>query len=84
MIPGRNKCLDGWTLEYEGYLVAGDILHSAASEFICLDAKPESLPNDSGDNNGKLFYFAEARCGGSLKCPPYVDGRELTCVVCTK
>ncbi|XP_052238380.1 uncharacterized protein LOC127849674 [Dreissena polymorpha] len=84
MIPGRNKCLAGWTLEYQGYLVAGDIDHVAASEFICLDANPESLPNDSGNTDGKVFYFAEARCGGSLKCPPYVNGRELTCVVCTK
>jgi len=24
MLPGRNQCYDGWTLEYHGWLVAGN------------------------------------------------------------
>ncbi|KAH3864800.1 hypothetical protein DPMN_027826 [Dreissena polymorpha] len=70
MIPGRNKCLDGWTLEYKGHLVAGDIPHAAASELICLDANRESPPNDSLNTDGKLFYVSNASCGRSLKCSP--------------
>ena len=85
MIPGRNLCYDGWTREYHGYLMAGYEGHKAASEFVCLDIAPEVLTGgDHAENkNGKLIYFAEARCG-SLPCPPYVEGRELTCVVCSK
>lgn len=82
MIPGRNKCYDGWTLEYHGYLMAGHDIHFA-TEFVCLDADPEALLSGIEDQNGKLFYFVEARCG-SLRCPPYVNGRELTCAVCSK
>jgi hypothetical protein len=81
-IPGRNKCYDGWTLEYEGYLSSGHDSHHP-SEFVCLDVKPEIIDGGHADANGKLFYFVEARCG-SLRCPPYVHGRELTCVVCSK
>ena len=83
MIPGRNQCYPGWTLEYKGYLVAGGYNQAAATEYVCLDDQPEMLQKGHANDNGKLFYFAEGRCG-SLPCPPYVDGRELTCVVCTK
>jgi len=84
MIPGTNRCLDGWTLEYHGYLSADHNSHTAASEFVCLDADPEVIPNSSSDNNGKLFYLSEVRCGTSSLCPPYINGRELTCVVCSR
>ncbi|XP_045169161.2 uncharacterized protein LOC123531922 [Mercenaria mercenaria] len=81
-IPGRNICYDGWTLEYSGYLTSGHDSHHA-TEFVCLDINPEIISGGFSDTNGKLFYFVEARCG-SLKCPPYVNGRELTCAVCSK
>lgn len=85
MIPGRNQCYDGWTKEYSGYLVSGYHGHKAASEYVCLDGDPEILTGAKHKENlnGKLFYFAVAKCG-SLPCPPYVEGRELTCVVCSK
>ena len=35
------------------------------------------------NKNGALFYPVEAVCG-SLPCPRYVNGWELTCAVCTK
>ena len=83
MIPGRNQCYKGWTLEYKGYLVAGYVGHNAASEYVCLDDNPDVIPGGHANQVGKLFYMVEGRCG-SLTCPPYVDGRELTCVVCSK
>jgi hypothetical protein len=83
MIPARNECYDGWTREYAGYLMAGRRDHAAASQYVCVDAAPETLDGSVKDDNGKLFYLVEGRCG-SLKCPPYVEGRELTCVVCSK
>ncbi|XP_052782804.1 short-chain collagen C4-like [Mya arenaria] len=82
MIPAKRNCFDGWTKEYEGYLAAGSIATTAPSEYVCLDGKPEILYGGGTNTNGKLFYIAEARCG-SLRCPPYVNGRELTCAVCT-
>ena len=83
MIPGKNQCLKGWTMEYHGYLSSGPLNEAAASEFVCLDSRPEVLQGGHTNQNGKLFQFVEGRCG-SLPCPPYFDGRELTCVVCTK
>ena len=89
MIPGRNQCYKGWTLEYKGYLVAGyhghtnDFGHKAASEYVCLDDSPDVIPGGHTNQNGALFYMVEGHCG-SLLCPPYVEGRELTCVVCSK
>ncbi|XP_045170022.1 uncharacterized protein LOC123532616 [Mercenaria mercenaria] len=82
MLPGRNICYDGWILEYSGYLTSGHDTHHA-TEFVCLDGEPEIIGGGASDVNGKLFYFVEARCG-SLRCPPYVNGRELTCAVCSK
>ena len=83
MIPGQNQCNVGWTLEYKGYLSAGAYDHAAASEYVCLDTDPEFTVGGQGNDNGALFYFAEASCG-SLECPPYKNGRELTCAVCSK
>ncbi|XP_045169734.2 uncharacterized protein LOC123532375 [Mercenaria mercenaria] len=82
MIPGRNVCYGGWTMEYKGYLMAGHDTHHA-TDFVCVDQEPEALIGGGSNENGKLFYFTEGRCG-SLRCPPYVHGRELTCSVCTK
>jgi len=68
---------------YSGYLVAAYIDHASSSEFICLDGDAEVIPGGSDNDNGKIIYLADAACG-FLTCPPYVDGRELTCVVCSK
>ena len=54
----------------------------SASQFTCVDEKPEVLKGGHVNHNGKLFYFVDGSCG-SLKCPPYEDGRELTCAVCS-
>ncbi|KAL4221491.1 hypothetical protein ACF0H5_019748 [Mactra antiquata] len=83
MIPGRNVCYDGWTMEYSGYLVSGYYGHSSATEYVCLDRRPEKVPNGNKDDDDSLLYFVEAVCGKSLTCPPYVNGRELSCVVCS-
>jgi hypothetical protein len=82
MVPGKNVCPHDYVLEYSGYLMAGAHVHVAASEYVCVDGDPETITDSSADKNGKLFYHVEAECG-SLKCPPYVNGRELTCAVCS-
>ena len=83
MIPARNKCYDGWTTEYSGYLSTGYYVDAGASEYICVDGEPEVIKGGTANTDGKLLYLVEGRCG-SLPCPPYINGRELTCVVCTK
>ncbi|KAK2167947.1 hypothetical protein LSH36_22g10014 [Paralvinella palmiformis] len=83
MVPGRLECpSDRWTVEYKGYLVSDNYSHKGKKMFVCLDDDPETIQGGAADLNGALFYLTEARCG-PLPCPNYVDGRELTCVVCS-
>ncbi|KAJ8319153.1 hypothetical protein KUTeg_004244 [Tegillarca granosa] len=84
MIPAKKSCMDGWHKEYRGYLMAGYHSYSnGATEYICVDANPDKVHGGGSDQNGRILYPVEARCG-SLKCPPYVNNRELTCVVCSR
>ncbi|XP_066267911.1 uncharacterized protein [Branchiostoma lanceolatum] len=83
MIPARNTCPTGWTREYHGYLMAEHHGHAGAKEYVCVDEQPEKIQGGYTNRDGALFSPVEARCG-SLPCPNYVEGRELTCVVCTK
>ena len=83
MIPARKECYKGWNMEYWGYLMAGVHGHSGAHDHICMDAKPEFTPGGGTNDNEHILYLVEAQCG-SLPCPPYVQGRELPCVVCSK
>ena len=80
---GRKTCYKGWKLEYNGYLMAGNHNHVAGTMYSCVDSTPDALHGGHSTKHGKLFYLVEARCG-SLKCPPYVEGRELVCAVCSK
>ena len=82
MVPARTSCPSSWTREYYGYLMAERWTHGK-STYECVDKSPQSVPGSAADNNGALFYHIEATCTG-LPCPPYVDGREVTCAVCTK
>ena len=81
MLPGRNQCYNDWQLEYTGFLMS-DYYGYSSKEYACVDAYPETLNSGSTNANGALFYFVEARCG-ALKCPPYIEGREITCAVCS-
>lgn len=83
MIPGKNKCYNGWNIEYHGYLGSGDYTHAAASSYVCVDSHPEYLNAGVRNDEGKLFYSVLAKCG-SLQCPPYQNNYPLTCVVCSK
>lgn len=83
MIPARNVCPTGWTLEYKGYLMAEHYNHKGRTQYICVDGNPTARHGTPADLNGALLYFAESHCG-SLPCSPYVQGKEMTCAVCTK
>ena len=55
----------------------------SSSTFECVDKDLDSVPGSSGQTHGGIFMHVESRCGTHL-CPPYTDGKELTCVVCSK
>ncbi|OWF49555.1 short-chain collagen C4-like [Mizuhopecten yessoensis] len=84
MIPGRTECYPGWTEAYHGDLASGYHSFQAASQYVCVDKDPQTFPTRTLlDENGKLFYGVKTKCG-SLPCPPYEDGKFLSCVVCMK
>ena len=82
MIPGKPTCPSSWTREYNGYVMAERFTHHRSTHE-CVDQNPETVPGGAGSQGGALFYHVEAKCHG-IACPPYADGRELSCAVCTK
>ena len=83
MIPARKTCPEGWSKEYGGYVMAEKHEHKGRTTYVCVDGDPDVRAGGGADRHGALFYNTEATCG-SLPCPPFVQGRELTCVVCSK
>jgi hypothetical protein len=84
MIPGTLKCPASWDKEYEGYLMGTHYTQTSSHEAVCVDIEAEKVVNSSSaSQDGNLWYPTEAECG-ALPCPPYVQNRELSCVVCTK
>ena len=81
MVPGTNTCYPGWTLEYKGHLMSADATEKGPTEYICVDATADYIPGGKNSNQ-HLLYPVEGRCG-TLPCPPFVEGRELTCAVCS-
>lgn len=71
MLPGRNKCYDGWTEQYHGYLAGNYYGYKAPTEYICMDENPDVLNGGKANQNGVLFYGVISGCG-TLPCPPYL------------
>lgn len=85
MIPAKKTCYNGWNKEYSGYLVAqADDSSRSPTEYICVDENMESIPGGDADDNEGVVYPVEIGSCNTLSCPPYVHGRELTCVVCSQ
>ena len=82
MVPARYSCPLGWTSEYDGYLMAEQYEHKR-SQYICVDRSMVTVPRSGSNRDSTRFYPVEGRCG-TLPCPPYEHGKELTCAVCTK
>jgi hypothetical protein len=83
MVPGTKTCPVAWTSQYTGHIVAHSSGYSASSEFLCADGNPEDREGTGNQlNDGGFFMFTTAHCG-TLPCPPYVDGKVITCVVCS-
>lgn len=82
MIPGRNQCYKNWRLEYHGYLMSSYYDDPGQKEFVCMDGNPEALNSGVANLDEALFHFVEGYCG-VLKCPPYIQGKKITCAVCS-
>lgn len=86
MIPGKTLCPSHWTIQFDGFLTS-DAHYSGhpGAEYLCMDSNPEYATEGARqqDYNGRVFYPVEAVCG-SLPCPPYENGKYVSCVVCTK
>ncbi|XP_065835020.1 short-chain collagen C4-like isoform X2 [Oscarella lobularis] len=82
-IPARNVCPSGWRKEYDGYLMTERHNHAHTRDFLCVDKDAESVPGTRANINGALLYFVDGRCGGYLKCGPYIHNADLSCAVCT-
>ena len=83
-IPGRITCPDSWTREYYGYLMSEHHYDQHQSRLsICVDENAESVGGSAAQNVASVLYFMETTCTG-ISCPPYSDGAEIACVVCTK
>ncbi|XP_052791893.1 uncharacterized protein LOC128226034 [Mya arenaria] len=71
MVPAKDVCRPGWTLEYAGYLMT-TFKDYTARDYVCMDGQPESITGSQGNENGAVFFFVEVRCG-SLPCDPYKE-----------
>nr|KAG5685833.1 hypothetical protein BaRGS_011100 [Batillaria attramentaria] len=76
-------CPAGWTLEYTGHLMGSYGGYAASSDYVCVDSDQEARPGGQGNQDSQFIYYTIAACG-SLPCPPYEDGKILSCVVCSK
>ncbi|KAL8597501.1 hypothetical protein ACOMHN_047728 [Nucella lapillus] len=82
MIPATLTCPAGWTTQYRGHLVSEKADHKGRTEYVCLDEDRENRFGGHANQNGALMYHVGTKCG-SLPCPPYVDSKVVTCVVCS-
>ncbi|XP_067940648.1 uncharacterized protein [Watersipora subatra] len=83
MIPAKRECLDGWTKEYEGYLMSERDVHGHQTTYECVDENPEYVKGQEADINAGFFFFVRPHCARGVPCPPY-ENKALTCVVCSK
>ncbi len=84
MIPGTDQCPGGWTSEYTGWLMSERYSSKGRTMYVCVDKDGQALPGLGAENDGASMYHTTVDCNVGIPCPPYVDSKDLTCVVCTK
>ncbi len=72
VLPGTNKCLDSWTMEYSGYLMTGNT---------CVDIKMIVIATTDTYNGGPTLRHEVATTEISNE---YEKDKVLSCVVCSK
>ena len=64
-----------------------DLDNRSRTTYECVDTQPDYVVGSADNSDGALFYFVNPDCSGHGRlghCPPYVEDRQLTCVVCSK
>ena len=79
MIPARTTCPSNLRREFYGYLMAQDRDYST---YECVDLGMEIVPGTARQEGVAVLVHVEASCNG-LPCHPYIEGKELTCVICS-
>ena len=79
MIPAQTSCPPSWTREYYGYLMAQEHDYST---YECVDVGMEIVPGTVSQDSVAVLVHVEASCDG-LPCHPYIEGKELNCVLCS-
>ena len=82
MVPGKRTCPSQWQKQYSGLLTASRYTYQK-SEYLCLHEDPDFVEGSFHSDNGRLFYPVKSVCG-SLPCPPYGNGKLVSCVVCSR
>ena len=82
MIPGRETCPPHWKKEYTGYIMVEGHGNKHSGQYLCIDDTPDVVIGSVGDQSSAYLHFAETVCP-ALPCEPFVNGREVRCVVCT-
>ena len=78
-------CPEGWTKEYDGYLMASG--KETKGEYICVDENMKEPKGSGTFGSGNKANFQELKevtvlCG-SLPCESYEQYKPIDCVVCT-
>ena len=58
--------------------------HKGRTMYVCVDKDAQALPGLGIDNDDTLLYHTAVDCNYGIPCPPYVQAKDLACVVCTK
>ncbi|XP_070176833.1 uncharacterized protein [Littorina saxatilis] len=82
MVPATLTCPPGWTPHHTGHLVS-QYKDQYGTEYVCLDGSPEDDSSGVRNDHGLTFFYVVTVCG-SLPCPPYINDKVVTCVVCSK
>ena len=59
--------------------------HKGRTMYVCVDKDAQALPGLGGhDSNVAQMQHTTASCEDGIPCPPYVNAKDLACVVRTK
>ena len=83
-VPAQYTCPNGWTMEYNGYLMTDtERSERQRKNTLCVDKDAEAVPGSQAEINPSLVYLMRATCNG-LPCPPYNTNMALPCAMCSK
>ena len=95
-IPGSDGCPAGWTMEYNGFIMAqssavGRVDNFEESEYICVDDAFETYSGatrllQNRRDTATFMSTVKVDCGQGVPCgeTSYSSTLSLTCAVCSK